>query len=163
MTVRPRDRRLAVALLAALALAGVANAETDRVGTLIGAIWCNDGQGPGMTDRVAEVSICQNGPAELGPEPCPDYVDKVLMEFRTENPLARGRVKVTINHLDAGGNLLASFDGAGRIRKLRADVEVLLFETLAPGDWLEAVIRLPGKARYLYNNQCAVGSLAAVQ
>lgn len=158
-----RTLRLALALALLVAVAGAAGAETDRVGTLIGAIWCNDGQGPGKADRVTEVSICQNEPADLGPEPCPDYVGKVLMEFTTENPTARGRARVTINHLDAAGNLLATFDGVGRIRRLRADVEVLLFETLAPGDWLQAVIRLPGHARELFNNQCAVGSLAAVR
>ena len=150
-------------LVLCLAAAGAASAEADRVGTLIGAIWCNDGQGTGKADRVTEVTICQNAPADLGPEPCPDYVDKVLLEFSTENPAARGRVRVTVNHLDADGDLLASFSGSGRIRKLAADVEVLLFESLAPGDWLEAVVTLPNSARKLYNNQCAVGSLAAIQ
>lgn len=146
-----------------LLAAGAANAEVNRVGTLIGAIWCNDGQGPGATGPRAKVTICQNDPGRLGPEPCPDYVDKVLLEFKTENPLARGKVRVTIEHLDAAGNLLGSFDGMGRIRKQGADVEVLLFESLAPGDWLVADIRIPRRARALANNQCAIGSLAAVQ
>ena len=161
MEARVRVPLIALTLL--MTMAGAAAAETDRVGTLIGAIWCNDGQGPGEADAVTEVTICQTEPADLGPEPCPGYVDKVLLEFSTENLAARGWVRVTVNHLDAGGNLLASFAGAGRIRKLRADVEVLLFETMAPGDWLEAVIRLPRSVRTLNNNQCALGSLAAVQ
>ena len=158
-----RTRTPCLALLLLVASAGMAGAEVDRVGTVIGAIWCNDGSGPGLAPRVSEVTICQTDPAELGPEPCPDYVDKVLMEFGTENPAARGRVRVTVEHLDAAGNLLASFDGDGRIRKRRVDVEVLLFESMAPGDWLRAVIRLPLYARALDNNQCAIGSLAAVQ
>ena len=152
-----------IALVLLMTTVGMAGAETDRVGTLIGAIWCNDGQGPGRAEAVTEVTICQNEPADLGPEPCPDYVDKVLLEFSTENSAARGRVWVTVNHLDAAGNPLSRFDGVGRIRKLRADVEVLLFETMSPGDWLQAVVRLPKRARTLNNNQCAVGSLAAVQ
>ena len=161
--MKPIARTLCLALVLLAGLAGAAAAEVDRVGSLVGAIWCNDGSGPGLAARVSEVTICQTEPADLGPEPCPAYVDKVLMEFSTENSAARGRVRVTVNHLDAAGTLLASFEGDGRIRKLRADVEVLLFESMAPGDWLQAVIRLPLWARALDNNQCALGSVAAVQ
>lgn len=152
----------ALALVASI-LAVPAFAETDRVGSLTAALWCNDGASPGYADRLTEATVCQRDPAVPGPSQCPEFVDRVLLEFDTEHARAHGRIFVEVEHFDADGNLLEAFRGSGRLNALRADVSVDIDRATQPGEWIQATIRLPRSARKLVGRECAVGSLTVLE
>ena len=158
-----RFHRLSLTLVAALLIASVATAETDRVGSLTAALWCNDGVGAGHADKVTEATVCQRHPGVPGPNQCPEFVDRVLFEFDTEHRKAHGEIFVTVQHFDADGNLLETFSGSGYLRSRRIDVDIDVDRAVLSGEWLQAEIELPRSARKLVGRQCAVGSLTVLE
>lgn len=158
-----RRKLLVLTLLLALSIASGVEAETDRIGSLTAALWCNDGVGSGRADATSTATVCQRHPAVPGPNQCPEFVDRVLLEFDTEHKRAHGEIEVTVEHFDADGNLLETFFDSGYLRSRRIDVDVDVDRAILPGEWLQAEISLPKSARKLVGLQCAVGSLTVLE